>query len=117
MRRHSFAVALDHAAPAEVVGEILRRDASERRHPPLEAADVGIHVLNVEASSHALTLQRNQLHMRDAAFPGESDVARPTVGHEHCVARHQRIERLVERMRLEIVEDLIAGGFVPVAGY
>ena len=56
-RCKSVAVTLDHAAPAEVARQVLRGDALEAGHPALEAALVGVDVLDVIAADGPLTFR------------------------------------------------------------
>src|SRR3954447_12155292 len=48
LRHDLLAQRLQSAAPAEVIGQVVRRDAMEGTQPFLEAAVVGIDVVDVE---------------------------------------------------------------------
>src|SRR3954453_8492385 len=42
--------ALERPSPAEIVGQVARRDAVEAAHPALQPTVVGVHVLDVEGA-------------------------------------------------------------------
>ena len=60
---------LDHAAPAEVARQVLRGDALEARQPALEAALIGVDVLDVIAFKGSLSLAGNERHLGRARTP------------------------------------------------
>src|SRR3954454_21789494 len=65
---------LQSAAPAEVIGQVLRRDAMEGRQPFLEAAVVGIDVVDVEIGCLRAWLARHWQDVGWHASPaGEGD--------------------------------------------
>ena len=67
-RCKSVAVTLDHAAPAEVARQVLRGDALEAHHPALEAALVGVDVLDVIAAARSGACWRLSIPRRHDRF-------------------------------------------------
>ena len=63
---------LKEAAPAEIVLQVLSGDAVEASHPSLQAAVVGIDVLDVEdAVQHPRSLLHVNRAVGDASFASE----------------------------------------------
>ena len=65
--REIFALAFDHAPPAEIALQVARRDALEVAQSLLQPADVGVDVLNVIAAVGALGpagVERDVQHVR-----------------------------------------------------
>jgi hypothetical protein len=98
----SVAVTLDHAAPAEVARQILRGDALEARHPALEAALVGVDVLDLVAADSSLILAGNERHLGDAGLGCERLIRPVTVGDEYGILGHDGLEVRTDRFRAGI---------------
>lgn len=113
--RQAGADALDHPPPPEIGGEIFRGDAFERRHPTLQARDIGIHVLDVEPVVDALAVLRDGGDVQHSALVREGAVAWPAVGDEHAVAADDRFENGFERRAPKVGQHVVAGGLVAVA--
>lgn len=75
-RCKTVTITLDHAAPAEVARQIFRSDASEARHPALEAALVGTDVLDVIAADGPLSVTGNERHLGYAGLGQNAKIVR-----------------------------------------
>src|SRR3954454_13005407 len=74
---------LQSAAPAEVIRQVLGRDAMERTQPFLEAAVVGIDVVDVEIGGLRVGLARHWQDMGwDASPAGEGEDRGATIATE-----------------------------------
>ena len=114
-RCKSVAVTLDHTAPAEVARLVLRGDVLEAHHPALEAALVGVDVLDVIAADGPLTLAGNERHLGDAGL-GREHLIRPiAVGDEHGVLGHDGLEVRTDRFRTAVNEHRVGGLAMTVA--
>lgn len=76
-------LAVETAVPAEIVGQVLGRDAAERLHPSFEAAGVGVDVLDVIDAEGPLARAGVERHVQDAALIGDAAVALGAVRDEH----------------------------------
>ena len=87
------AEAFQASAPPEIVGEILGRNAAEAGHPALEAAVVGIDVLDVEGVIDDPN-PRAEIDglLGDMGLGGEGTVDRGTVGTQHGIGVEDRGE-------------------------
>lgn len=91
------------------------RDAPERPEPRLEAAGVGVHVLDVEAAIDVLATAGDDRNMQDALRVREGGVGIATVADENGVFGDQGLQDLSGRRRREIVQDVIGRGAAAVA--
>src|SRR5712691_3580281 len=98
-------VALDHAAPAEVVRQVCGGNAVERLHPLLEAAVVGVDRLNVESAAGALARCRPHRFVPDPGLLREGPVGPRTVGAEHGVSGDDRAQHAADMLDAEAAKD------------
>ena len=73
-RSEAFAVALNHAPPSDIAGQIGGRDTLEPRQPSFEPARVGVHVLDMEALIAVFAAAGDDRYMQDRVGMGEGTV-------------------------------------------
>ena len=105
-----LAVAFEHPSPAKVVDEILGRYTVKSPHPILEAAVIGIDVLDMEGAI-AHPLSRPGMHdlVCDAGGAGKCGIHSSTVRTERRLLIDQRLEHGPYMPGVEFIQFEIGG--------
>ena len=110
-----MAHAVDHAPPSEVVFEVAGRDAVEAAHPALEAADVGVDVLDVIAAVRVFAFAGDELDVEEPAGVGELAVGGATIADEQRILGNDRLQHACYCGALQIGEHRIRRRAVTIA--
>jgi hypothetical protein len=89
-RLNSLLITLKHAAPAQIVRKVAGGDTVKASHPTLQAAVVGINVLNVESALYPFARARVDDMVSNALSTGKVCVDRSAVTAKYGLSVDQR---------------------------
>src|SRR5271165_4795116 len=111
-----LAQGLQSTAPAKVIGQVLRRDAMEGTQPFLEAAVVGIDVVDVEIGCLRVGLAGHWQDVGwDASPAGEGNDRGATVATEFVGCRDDTAKRRCNRHAVQFCQHRIRGRTMTVS--
>src|SRR5271165_654554 len=111
-----LAQGLQSTAPAKVIGQVLRRDAMEGTQPFLEAAVVGIDVVDVEIGCLRVGLAGHWQDVGwDASPAGEGNDRGATVATEFVGCRDDTAKRRCNRHSVQFCQHRIRGRTMTVS--
>src|SRR5271166_3596197 len=111
-----LAQGLQSAAPAKVIGQVLRRDAMERTQPFLEAAVIGVDVVDVEIGCLRVGLAGHWQDVGwDASPAGEGNDRGATVATEFVGCRDDTAKRRCNRHAVQFCQHRIRGRTMTVS--
>jgi hypothetical protein len=107
----------ERAPPSEIVGQVLGGDAVEAVEPLLEAAVVGVDVVDVQVRGLGGRLSRRGRGVeRNPGFAGESGDRLAAVADEVIARRDDPGERGCHRSAVDLRQDGVEGRSLPVPG-
>jgi hypothetical protein len=117
LRRKLVSPGFEGAAPSEVVGQVLGRDAVEAVEPLLEAAVVGVDVVDVQMRRFRGWLSRRRHGVeRNPGPAGEGGDRPPAVADQMVVRRDDAGKCGPHRSAVGLRQDRIEGRALPIAG-
>jgi hypothetical protein len=108
-------MSLNKASPSQVVSQVAGGYAVEAVHPFLQAAIVGIDVLDmINTRDDALTGCQIDWPMRDPHFSGGSSQGLCTIGAQNDIRRQKRLERSANVFLVGLLQHEVCGVSRPI---